>query len=179
MTARPKRRDKPDRQSSTSSRIESNDGKTTGYPVHDSYGAGLRLIGLHQSIRSHPADDWWRPHRGRKRGCNRGGRSRWAWCGPWCCRGRSGRSGGRPRHYATAAAIPLILSPAVATALPHSGATDAQFGGPELVVAEYLDSDGFGQRTREWSRLRSRSGSVSDDTGKRKREYASSVGKSR
>lgn len=102
--------------------------------------AGVRLIGLHQSIRPRPADDRRRPYRGRKRGCNRGRRSRWARCGAWCRGRRSGGCGRRPYHYATTATVPVISSrtlPVACTAYGHN----------RLAVSVRFD------RGRDWCRI--------------------------
>jgi hypothetical protein len=86
------------------------DDKTTEYPLHGCRGARPGLIGLHQSIRSGPADHRGRSYRRRQRGGDRRCRCWRTRCGSGRRYRRSGGCGGRPYHYATAASIPLLTA---------------------------------------------------------------------
>jgi len=90
------------------------DDETMDYPLRSCDRADHGPVGLHQSVRSCPADDWRRSDRRRQWGCNRGCRCRRSRCRPRRS-GRRSRGGDRgPCHNATTACLSRLLqSPAL------------------------------------------------------------------
>src|SRR6266851_863489 len=78
------------------------------FPSRGSRGSGVKLIGLHQPLRSSSAHHRWRSNRRRQRSCNWGRGGRRTRCGPRRRRWWSGGRGGRPYHHTSAASLPLL-----------------------------------------------------------------------